>query len=399
MCSFPALCSYVVKKLSAIKKTILIFYDYFLPGFKAGGPVQSLANLIIALQDEYQFFVITSAYDLGAVVPYATIQTNQWNSLLIGDNKIQTWYADSKINYTAYAEIIKSIETDFVFFNCMYSYRFFLYPLLNKKKLFKGHTKFIISPRGILRPGSLAVKSGKKKVYLFLLKQIMLLRNCSWHATGMEEVKAIQKYFGRKVSIYNLSNIPKVPLITIQRTNKKEKVLKLVHLSLIAPVKNIKTLIQVLVECKQCILLDIYGPVKDENYWQDCKQALLLLPANITVVYKGDLQPNNVQQTLQEYDSLISLTAGENFGHALFESLSVGRPIITSYFTPWNNLEEKHAGWNVDINNKDSISNLLEELAAKTNEEWQLYCNAAHELAVGYFEEQNFKESYQKLFS
>ncbi len=399
MCSFPALCSYVVKKLSAIKKTILIFYDYFLPGFKAGGPVQSLANLIIALQDEYQFFVITSAYDLGAVVPYATIQTNQWNSLLIGDNKIQTWYADSKINYTAYAEIIKSIETDFVFFNCMYSYRFFLYPLLNKKKLFKGHTKFIISPRGILQPGSLAVKSGKKKVYLFLLKQIMLLRNCSWHATGMEEVVAIQKHFGKKASIQNLSNIPKVPLATLQISNKQENILRLVHLSLIAPVKNIKTLIQILAVCKQNILLDIYGPVKDEKYWQDCKHALLLLPANIIVAYKGDLQPNNVQQTLQEYDSLISLTTGENFGHALFESLSVGRPIITSYFTPWNNLEEQHAGWNVDINDKKSIADLLDGLAAKPNEEWQLYCKRAHQLAVKYFEEQNFEEEYRKLFS
>ncbi len=381
------------------KKSILIFYDYFLPGYKAGGPVQSLVNMIVALHEFYDFHVITSAYDLAANRPYDNIHLNQWNKVLIRNSETQVWYSDTKVNYKLYSQVIKNTKADFVFLNCMYSYRYFLFPLFNRTKLFAEETKFIISPRGILQPGSLAVKNTKKKLYLTFLKWTGLLRKCSWHAAGNDEALAIQRHFGNKLSIQCISNIPKPVFTRIQDTNKEKNILRLVHLSLIAPVKNIKTLINVLSNCNQKISLDIFGPVKDEAYWQECQQAMLALPAHISVFYKGDVQPLQVQQTLEGYDGLISLTTGENFGHALFESLSVGRPIITSHFTPWNELEKRNAGWNVDISNKGSIANLLDELSAKTNEEWQLYCKEAHQLAVNYFEEQNFREEYKKLFS
>ena len=355
--------------------------------------------MIVALHDLYDFSVITSAYDLASDKPYAGIQLNQWNTILIGNCKTQIWYSDKKIDYKEYNKVIKNITADFVFLNCMYSYRYFLFPLLNRKKLFGEETKFIISPRGILQPGSLAVKSTKKKMYLSFLKWTGLLRKCEWHATSDDEALAIQRHFGNKLSIQCISNIPKPPFTAIQASNKEKDILRLVHLSLIAPVKNIKSLMEVLSGCKQKITLDIFGPVKDEAYWQECQQAMLTLPGHISVFYKGDVQPHQVQQTLEGYEGLISLTTGENFGHVLFESLSVGRPIITSHFTPWNELEKRNAGWNVDISNKGSIANLLDELSGKTNEEWQWYCKGAHQLAMKYFEEQNFREEYQKLFS
>lgn len=361
--------------------------------------MQSLANMIVLLNEEYDFFVITSAYDLGASTPYPTIKTNQWNLITIGNHKTQVWYANQEIDYTIYNKVIKNVKADFVFFNCMYSYRFFLYPLLHKKWIFLNYTKFIISPRGILQSGSLAVKSVKKKIYLQLLKKTKLSRNCTWIASGKEERVAIKKHFGNEVFITIISNIPKIPFANIAEVTKQQSVLRLVHLSLISPVKNIKDLILILTQCTQTIFLDIYGPVKDEDYWQACIKEIVQMPSNVFVMYHGDLLPDKVQETLQQYDALILLTRGENFGHVLFESLSVGRPIITSYFTPWNNLEEKSAGWNVDLNHKKSIANLLDNLATKSTEEWQLYCKGAHDLAVNYFEEQNFKESYRKLFS
>ena len=41
------------------KIKILIFIDWFLPAYKAGGPVRSVANMIDALQDIYDFFIVT----------------------------------------------------------------------------------------------------------------------------------------------------------------------------------------------------------------------------------------------------------------------------------------------------------------------------------------------------
>ena len=63
------------------KPKILFFYDYFFPGYKAGGPVQSLTNLIGALQYDYSFSVITTAYDLLSNEPYPAINQNEWNNI------------------------------------------------------------------------------------------------------------------------------------------------------------------------------------------------------------------------------------------------------------------------------------------------------------------------------
>ncbi|MBI9061941.1 MAG: hypothetical protein JEZ14_08115 [Marinilabiliaceae bacterium] len=45
------------------KKKILIFIDWFLPGYKAGGPVRSMANMVEYLMEEYDFFIVTRNTD------------------------------------------------------------------------------------------------------------------------------------------------------------------------------------------------------------------------------------------------------------------------------------------------------------------------------------------------
>lgn len=381
-----------------MKKRILIFYDYFLPGYKAGGPVQSLINLITTLQNEYEFIIITSAYDIGSKKPYAHIKLNNWNAVKIAECNVMVWYADKSISYNLYHQILKNTKADIIFFNCMYSFRFFLYPILKKKQLFSKSANFIISPRGVLQKSALAVKSIKKNIYLTILKKTMLLKNMTWHATGIEEAAAIREFFGDMVNIKMVGNLPKRPVTALATIVKQQSLLRLVHLSLITSVKNLKSLIQLLKGCSQKISLDIYGPIIDESYWNECNIEMSSLPLNIQINYKGNLSPQKVQETLQQYDAMILLTKGENFGHALFESLSVGRPIITSYFTPWNELTEKKAGWNVDIDNLKSISLLLNELASLDNESWQPYCTGALQLANEYYFNQSFKTAYQQLF-
>ncbi len=334
------------------------------------------------------------------IEPYKNIQINSWNEMKLEENTVNVFYAGKKMGYTNYQQKITEISADYIFFNCMYSYRFFLFPLLNKKKLFAASQKLIISPRGVLQPGSLAVKSVKKMIYLFLLRKSRLLSDCFWHATAKSEFDAIVKYFGKNCSIEIIGNVPKVPLQYITASTKQSGVLRLIHLSLITPVKNIKQLIQVCKSCKQSIVVDIYGPVKDADYWDTCTEEMKQLPNNVVVEYKGDLQPSLVQSTISTYDALILLTKGENFGHALFESLSVGRPIITSFFTPWTNLQQKNAGWNVDIDDPKHITVLLDQLALMDTILWTPYCDNAHQLAKEYFYYQsNLLTLYSNLFA
>ena len=53
----------------------------YLPGYKAGGLVLSIANLIDCLGDEYEFSVLTFCCDLNEMVPYPDIAVEDWNTV------------------------------------------------------------------------------------------------------------------------------------------------------------------------------------------------------------------------------------------------------------------------------------------------------------------------------
>ena len=106
--------------------------------------------------------------------------------------------------------------------------------------------------------------------------------------------------------------------------------------------------LEALKKCSANIKYNIYGPVKDETYWQKCKAVIAELPTNITVQYHGEIAPGFVAKAIAQQHVFIMPSKSENFGHAIAESLSAGKPVITSNNTPWNNLEVNTAGINTD---------------------------------------------------
>lgn len=383
------------------KKTILIVYEYFFPGYKAGGPIQSLVNMVLALQQEYAFKVVTTAYDMHEVEPYPNIQLNSWNTVQLAPNTlpIEVWYsATPKIKIGTFKAIIQQSEASIVYVNGLFT-QWFTQPLVLKKSIQLKGIQIIICPRGMLQAGALSVKPLKKKLFLSAFKKAQLFKGVRWHATNEEEAADIHKNISKNAIAFVAYNIPKPPVIQIQPCSKQTGKLSLVYLSLITQKKNLLLLIDVLKKCSANIHLSIYGPIKDKAYWQQCEQLIQQMPSNIRIVYLGDVQPFEVQNTLEQYDAFVSLTKGENFGHALFEALSCGRPIITSYFTPWNNLQEKQAGWNVDIQQSNTISKLFNQLADADSIQWNNYCTNAYAIANEYYEQLNLQQSYATLFN
>ncbi len=82
-----------------------------------------------------------------------------------------------------------------------------------------------------------------------------------------------------------------------------------------------------------------------------------------------------------------------------YESLSVGRPIITSYFTPWNNLENQKAGWNVDITDILNCESAFKKLDEMTQHEYDAFCSGAFKMAKSYYYSIDFANTYAKLFN
>ena len=52
---------------------VLIFIDWFAPGYKAGGPITSNVNIVEHLSDKLDFYVITSSFDYHATAPYKNL--------------------------------------------------------------------------------------------------------------------------------------------------------------------------------------------------------------------------------------------------------------------------------------------------------------------------------------
>lgn len=379
------------------KERILIFYDYFFPGYKAGGPVQSLTNLIVALQQRYSFSVITTAYDLMSDLPYADVAQNSWNTVSLPkvNETIQVWYAGKGMpSYLILKQLILQVKPTFIYINGIYSFRLFLLPILISRNI--PFVKTIVCPRGMLQMGALSTKLFKKTLYLKVLLFSGLMNKIKWHATSEEEKDDIVKFFPKHSGIAIAYNIPKVPYPEINTPVKKEKELRLVYLSLIAEKKNLFELLTLLVHTENQISLDIYGPIKDKEYWSKCKVLIDQMPDKVK--YRGEVLPINVQQTIADYHALVLLTKGENFGHALYESLSVGRPIITSFFTPWTHLKENKAGLNIDIKNREECKIMIENFSLLGQDEYDLYCKGAHQMAVSYFKNIKPDEKYNDLF-
>lgn len=379
---------------NTVRPRLLIFNDFFYPAYKAGGPIQSLVNLIIHLNDHYEIAVMTSAYDLHAKQPIENIIVHEWNTITLpGSTKpIQVWYADiHKGVSSAIKETVKNFKPDVVYINGMFSYRFVMLPLMLIK-----NTKIVMSPRGMIQEGALSGKYLKKKVYLSLLRWSGLIDKAWWHATTEVEEADVKKLFGKQAITVVAGNIPRMPVTDMQFAEKQQGKLRLVYLSLITAKKNLLQAIEAINNTSDGVTLHIYGPVKDISYWEKCEQAMKKSGGRIE--YKGPVIPQKVQSTFSAYDAGLFLTKAENFGHALYESLSAGRPIITSFFTPWDNLEMKKAGWNVDIDNVQDIVNTMEKVAAMDRASFNEFCIGAHTLANEYFNEGFDIADYKKLF-
>ncbi|WP_282039384.1 glycosyltransferase family 4 protein [Saccharicrinis aurantiacus] len=379
------------------KKKILIFIDWFLPGYKAGGPVRSMANMVEYLKDEYDFYIVTRNTDYTETTPYADVKSNCWE--LFSDS-VKVYYADAKHqNKTTYRHLVREINPDSIYINGIYSLKFSITPLLVAHKL--NAKKVIVASRGMLAQSAIAVKGGKKRLFLRLCKLAGLYRNVIFHATNIKEEQDIYRSIGTKTKVCIADNLPKKELPVQKNIEKEKGSLKLVSLARIAPEKNTLFAIERLAELPQDIgtlSFDLYGQIYDAEYWKQCEKVISQLPSNIKVTYKGTVEASLVGETIQQYHVLYMPTRGENFGHVILESLSTARPVLISDQTPWRNLEQEKCGYDLDLNNKSAYTNALNSLLNMEQDSFNIWCDGARKRAVQFVENKDLVEGYRELF-
>lgn len=324
------------------KPCVLIFTAFYKPGFKGGGPIKSVYNIVSSLCDSFNFDIVTLDRDLNETEPYINIKQNEWNKM--SDSIRVYYYSPDKMNIGTFYKICRNSNYDIIYLNSLYNKQTVYLTLLNKFNLIKGN--LIIAPRGEVEDGAISIKKNKKILFLKLNSLINLYKNITWHATNIQEKNDIKKYINTN-KIYVAENIPDAPSTNNMTIKKDQGFLKLVFLSRISTKKNILLSLKALKGVHGKIIFDIYGPIEDHKYYTNCKYYAETLPSNICVNFKGGIEPNMVTKTLSKYHFFIFPTLGENYGHVIYEALSACVPIITTKSVPKNDLKEKGMGFNL----------------------------------------------------
>ncbi len=367
------------------KPRILIFCDWFEPGFRAGGPIRSISNIISSLSDKLELFIITSDRDLGDKNGYEGITVNRW----IKTSQYFIYYASpDNLTVKKIRELIKNIDPVWIYLNSMYSMKFSLFPQLACYFYSDQKPRILLAPRGMLKSSALKFKRSKKKIFLFFYKLLKLDRKAIFQATSIEEVEDIKtaiSVHSRIILLPNLSNLND----EFQPVAHKEKGhLRLIFIGRIHPIKNLYYTLDLLSKSNGGFYLTIVGEIDDNNYWEKCRKFVSQVK-NITITVLHEVPHKKIVNLIHQHHVLILPTKGENHGHAIFESLCAGRPVITSDQTPWRNLSRAKAGWDIPLTDADFFIERIEELVDMETDEINIWTKGAWDYSKNYNDHNN----------
>jgi glycosyltransferase involved in cell wall biosynthesis len=376
------------------RKKILVFSDWFLPGYKAGGPIRSLANLVHSL--EFDFWIVTRITDHHSTQPYSGIAAGVWTQ---HRENVQVCYMhEADVTSLFIKQLLQQQSFDFIYFNSLFSPTFTIQPLRIARSMGLSE-RCVLAPRGMLKPGALSIKAKKKKVFLLLSRWLGWFKNIRWHATNEQEEQEIKHHYGQSSSVFIAPNLASVITTNSAVAQKQSGQLRLVSIARISAEKGIREALQFLkssglhsgVECV------FYGTQQDQAYLNECKELASQI-AGADISFPGEIVPEEIPTALEHAHFFYMATWGENFGHAIAEALQHGKPVIVSDRTPWRNLTIEHAGWDLPLD-AQPFSDVLRLCHSMPQEEYGVWSKAARAFGSAHANDSKHLQTYYSLFS
>jgi glycosyltransferase involved in cell wall biosynthesis len=320
---------------------LLIPIHTFSPGVNGGGPIKSVKNILNNIGDSFDVYVYTNDRDWKSKNQFINIAFNNW----IDRNSYKIMYSSRKLmRFIQIYKLLKKEKFQTIYLNSFFSLSFSIL-ILFMAKITRSKAKIVLAPRGEFYFEALNSKKSKKRLFIYIVKLLKFYKNIYWHATNNNEEELIKSLFAPNYCIYTIENLVLVPdSSNNQHIGKDFLGLKLVYLSRIHKHKNLHIVIDLLQNVDFSVYFDIYGPIEDSDYYEDIISRIKLLPKNISVNFKGSVPYDEANSILNKYHLFILLTKSENFGHAIFDSLSAGTPVLISNNTPFTDLESYGVG-------------------------------------------------------
>lgn len=374
---------------------ILVFADWYLPGYKAGGAVTAVSNLIELVGDDFAFWVFTRDRDLTDRRPYSNVPLNRWVKV----GKARVYYA-SEISLRNLRRCVQEIHPHIIYLNSFFS-RLTIGTLLLRKLGLLPLAAMVLAPRGEFSPGALELKRFRKSSYHKLAFATRFCHDMTWQASSTLEEQhirslAVRHGSGDEGNILVAPDVPNPSLLSApppaSRPTKDPGTVRFVFLSRISRKKNLQFALQLLGSASGEIQLDIYGPADDEAYWKRCQEQIARLPNSIRVSYLGPVAPEQVVEVFGRYHFQLLPTLGENFGYTILEGLAAGCPVLTSDQTPWRELLKHGAGWDLPLEDRARWKRTIQDCIEMDE-------SAYESLSLGaraYFEEKMSASAYRQ---
>jgi len=389
----------LVRSLVMSRPIILTFVHYYLPGYKSGGPVRTIANIVEALGDEFEFRIVTSDRDFLDVAPYYGITSDAWMCV----RKAWVYYVSpERRRLFAWARLIRETPHDVLYLNSLFDPVYTLLPLLARRLAGSQRKPVVVAPRGECSPGALGGKKRwKKGAFLAVARRAGLYRNVLWHASTEGEAQLIRRQFGGGARMLIARNLS--PMSGQQRTSCEaidaSGPLRIVFLSRISPKKNLDYALRVLAKTRVRIHFDIWGVLEDPGYWKKCQDQIQALPENVVARYRGVADHSEVNKILAGYDLFFLPTRGENYGHVIAEAFSAGTPVLLSDQTPWRNLRREGVGWDLPLENGEAaFLEAIEEASHKVGLERVAWRQRVLDFATDRLNDPSLLEANRALF-
>ncbi len=351
------------------RPVFLTFADYYLPGYKAGGPIRAISNLVNSFAGVFQFDIVTRDRDLGDNESYPRIAVDQW--CRVGEARVH-YLSRRRLSVFGLLALIQDRAFDAIYLNSFFSSIAVRVLLLRRFGLIPS-VPVILAPRGEFSPSALQFKGNRKHLYIALARMADLCRNVTWQASSEHELRDIFR-------VWDTKSLPRVEITpemladgrTAVRPPRREKVEGYLEAAIILRIsdkKNLDGALRLLFGVRGNMTLSIYGPIEDPDYWIECQKLIAMLPSNVKAVYHGALAHEQVHEVLASKDLFFFPTIGENFGHAIVEALEAGCPVLISDRTPWRDLSKHGLGWDIPLSDAPAYHAALETMIAMNNDE------------------------------
>ena len=375
-------------------KRLMVFVDWFDPAYKAGGPIRTTVNMVRQLSPYYHIDVVTSDRDLHDANPMPGVESDQWIGYC---ENVEVFYCSSdRMKYRSILNLIKDRDPDTIYCNGMYSLHFTIFPLL-MKRLGVIKVPTVLGPHGMLRPSALQFKPTKKKVFLAALRAGDFLKGIVFHATDEEEAKDIKSQFSHAAVSTIIDMPPVLPALT-SAIEKKNLHLRIAFVGRIHPIKNLLLVLDILEQLKGEVTLEIAGVIEDKAYWNECLRKISKLPATIQVFMRGEMGHEAVLELVQNAHILFLPTKGENFGHAILEALAAGKPVVISDQTPWRNLAESYAGYDLALQGLPRFREVLQAFVDMDHDQYTNWSVGARNYLEKKLDHDSVIQGYKNLF-